>query len=374
MNKEHIMDAIGGLEDGLITETGAARDRAKKRKRIWATIGAAAASLAVVVGLFALNGRSKPHPVLQWDAHFAAEDYFKYSGANQTYSAENSLTRLPYAESRMFTDMREELEAEGVIPVIEADYFLCQANYNEDGSLYSLEISWNRRGYTLRVTAGPEEVPEITDCVAIELDAEGNVVEPTITVTERDGIPIIGEKPFPQTNRLTFQSDTGWYQITAPGSFTAADAAGLLDWLWEHPIDFDRFPMEAGDNYESLYENGELPNIPEVFTAHIPDFAALGYETEAQWLGLKNGEVYRFEGSYRSDTVPSLSWSVEGEPENADRERVAGDFADLTYDMVAKARAEGQNIYFTWDGYVIAMYVSDLATAEDMWTVIVSLR
>lgn len=132
--------------------------------------------------------------------------------------------------------------------------------------------------------------------------------------------------------------------------------------------------MDAGDRYDYLYENGELADIPAVFAAHTPDFAALGYETEAQWLTLKNDEPVYSEGSYRSASVPSLSWSVNAEPGYEDRERVVGELGELTYELVAEVRAQGQSIYFAWDGYVVAIYISDVGTAEDMWQIIKSVQ
>ena len=125
--------------------------------------------------------------------------------------------------------------------------------------------------------------------------------------------------------------------------------------------------MDAGDQYDHLYEEGGLADIPEAFAAHVPDLAALGYETEAQWLTLKNGEPVYFEGSYRSDGVPSLSWSVNAEPDYEDRRRVVGALEDLTYDLVAEIRSRDQNVYFTWDGYVVAVYIGNKGTADDLW-------
>ena len=158
-----------------------------------------------------------------------------------------------------------------------------------------------------------------------EINENGNILEPSVTVTERDGIQIVAEGRIDRGKTLTFQNDTGWYQIKGSGNDSYESVVVLLDWLWEHSIDFDRFTMDAGHKYDYLYENGCLADIPEAFAAHIPNLAALGYETEAQWLTLKNGEPVYFEGSYCSVNVPSLSWSVNAEPDYYDRERVVGE-------------------------------------------------
>ena len=382
MNRELLSDALNGLDEDLIEETDALRRRARSGKKRLLYWGAVAACLCVVLlgAWAALRPGTSGNPVLTWSSGFQAEDYFKYSGSDHggVSSSSDSETELPYAESRVFSDMRGELEAEGVIPVVETHpLFDCSAHYNEDGSLYSLELGWHLRGdgYSdLTITAGYQEVPQITDCVCIEIDEKGNVLEPTVTVTERDGILIVAEGRPERGKTMTFQNDTGWYQIRGSWNDSYASMAALLDWLWEHPIDFTRFPMDAGDKYDYLYANGGLADIPEVFTAHIPDLAALGYETEAQWLTLKNSDPVYFEGSYCSANIPSLSWSINAEPDYYDRERVVGELGDLTYELVAEVRSQGQDIYFTWDGYIIAVYISDIGTAEDLWQVIESVQ
>lgn len=379
MSSEVFSDALNDLDEDLIAETDRLRTRSSKRRRIrWAV--AAACVCAALLGVWTMLRTASPdRPVLVWHSGFEAEDYFKYSKFDQggtSSSTNQSLAEAPYAESRIFSDLRGELETEGIIPVVETHpLFDCSAHYNEDGSLYSLVLSWHLRGddYSdLSITAGYQEVPQITDCVAIAIDENGNILEPSVTVTERDGVQIVAEGRSNQGKTITFQNDTGWYQIEGSWNDSYESIVPLLDWLWEHPIDFDRFPMDAGDRYDSLYGDGGLADIPEAFAAHIPDFAALGYETEAQWLTLKNDEPVYFEGSYRSAGVPSLSWSVNAEPDYYDRERVVGELGELTYELVAEVRSQGQSIYFTWDGYVVAVYISKTGTAEDLWRVIES--
>lgn len=384
MKQELLSDALNDLDEDLIAETDKLRQRTKSGKKRLIRWGAAAACLCVVLlgAWVALRTDASGSPVLTWNSSFEAEDYFKYNKSDQgsALSSGNmdSQFERPYAESRVFSDLRGDLEAEGIIPVVETHpLFDCSAHYNEDGSLYSLELRWHQRGdgYSdLAIIAGYQEVPQITDCICIEIDENGNILEPSVTVTERDGVQIVAEGRLNQSKTMTFQNDTGWYQIKGSWNDSYASMVTLLDWLWEHPIDFDRFPMDAGDRYDYLYENGELADIPAVFAAHTPGFAALGYETEAQWLTLKNDEPVYFESSYCSASVPSLSWSVNAEPAYYDRERVVGELGELTYELVAEVRSQGQSIYFAWDGYVVAVYISDVGTAEDLWQIIKSVQ
>lgn len=384
MNQELLSDALDDLDEDLIAEADRLRQRtASGRKRLMRWGAAAACLCFVLLGLWAtLRTGASNHPVLIWNDDFQAEDYFKYSrsGTESVSFSEDADSQFmaPFAETRVFSDQREELEAEEVIPVVNTHpLFDCSAHYNDDGSLYSLELGWHRRDgdYSdLSITAGYQEVPQITDCIFVEIDENGNIMEPSVTVTERDGVPIVAEGRLNQSKTLTFRNDAGWYRIKGSWNDNYESVAALLDWLWEHPIDFTRFPMDAGDKYDHLYEEGGLADIPETFAAHVPDLAALGYETEAQWLTLKNGEPVYFEGSYRSSDVPSLSWSVNAEPDYEDRQRVVGKLEDLTYDMVAEIRSRDQNIYFTWDGYIVAVYIGSAGTAEDLWQVIRSAQ
>lgn len=381
MRQEQLSDALNDLDENLIAETDRLRQLTKSGKKRLIRWGAVAACLcAALFGVWATSRSNKSgNPVLIWNRDFEAKDYFKYSSADDADISSDADMEIepPYAESRWFSDMRENLESQGIIPVVETHpWFDCSAHYNEDGSLYSLDLRWHLRGdnYSdLTITAGYQEVPQIACCEEIEIDENGNILEPSVTVTERDGIPIIAEGRPGQGKTLTFQNDTGWYQIKGSWNDSYESMVALLDWLWEHPIDFDRFPMEAGDKYDNLYENGSLANIPEVFAAHTPDFAALGYETEAQWLTLKNGDPVYFEGSYCSASVPSLSWSINAEYSYYDLERIVGELEDLTYELVAEVRSREQSIYFTWDGYIIAIYISDVGTAEDLWQIIESV-
>ena len=57
-----------------------------------------------------------------------------------------------------------------------------------------------------------------------------------------------------------------------------------------------------------------------------------------------------------------------------DRERVVGELGELTYELVSKIRSQEQSICFTWDGYIIAVYISNVGTTEYLWQVIESVQ
>lgn len=55
------------------------------------------------------------------------------------------------------------------------------------------------------------------DTIIYEIDDNGNIIPPAVTVTERDGIQIIAEGKENWKKTITFQNDSGWYQMK--GSF-----------------------------------------------------------------------------------------------------------------------------------------------------------
>ena len=66
-----------------------------------------------------------------------------------------------------------------------------QAAYNGD-SLYKVEFRRMGRG-SLRLTAAPTALREISDVVLVPLDEQGNPRSPEATATIRDGVPIPAE-------------------------------------------------------------------------------------------------------------------------------------------------------------------------------------
>lgn len=186
----------------------------------------------------------------------AAADYFRFCEPADSAQVTQSEAILPDdgLERRDFSDQRAALEEAGVIPVIgdhpEVSFW---AKYNEDGSLQYAELLWMRRDeqglehYSdLRVRSGPEPVEIIQDCILIELDEDGNVIEPTVTVTERDGVNIVAEGHDGIEKTLTFRTEHGWYQISGSWNDDFEPVVALLDWFWAHPIDYGAFARENG--------------------------------------------------------------------------------------------------------------------------------
>lgn len=241
----------------------------------------------------------------------------------------------------IFSDRRGKFETNGVIPVIDSHLlFNLAARYNGDGSLYCVELFWGRRStdgvkdYSdLKVIAGFAEVPVVKDCIAVAVDEEGNILEPAVTVTERDGIQIIARGREDTEKSLTFQTDNGWYQISASWNDSYASLVEVFDWFWEHPLDFDLFPITAGDNYT----NSTIYETPDAFIEYLPDFESFGFVEESTYVSLKNGRPVHYEGYYVAHVAEemvknheyydatgytTMHWCVLGEPDIYDLDAV----------------------------------------------------
>jgi hypothetical protein len=263
--------------------------------------------------------------------------------------------------------------------------FDCAVNYNADGSIYSLNFLWHSRDpdvYSdLSITAGYQEVEKITDCIVVEVDDYGNIVAPAVTATERDGIRIVAEGNENRDKTLTFQNETGWYQIEGSWNDGYPSMAYLLDWVWEHPVDFTLFPIEAGDNITSA----TLEQMPYAFKGYIPDFAEYGYIHESDYLSLKNGVPYAYEGHFighvQEDIVKSgsyynvegwsiIHWCVLAAPDYYDLKNSLGDLSELTEQTVFDqfdSAGNQERISFTWDGLLIIVYSNN---ARDLWEIL----
>lgn len=250
--------------------------------------------------------------------------------------------------------------------------FTCSANYFSDGSFYSLIVTWDRRGDgeygSLSVTAGYQELEmPVCDQIEIEVDENGNIIEPAITVTERQGVQIVARGNENRKKTLTFENNYGWYQIEGSWNNSYSDIIALLDWFWEHPIDFERFPMEQGDHY--TYE--PFSDDSDIFSAYLPDIKTLGYQVEQEMIWLKNGKPCSFDGYYMSDSMPGFSWHIDTEPDYYERQEVLGDFESLTVESITDAMEEECNcVRFTRDGYVISVYINSGGTPEILWEII----
>lgn len=362
--------AMNGASDAQLEQ------RRFPMKKLLAGLAAAAACLVLILALLRPQSQTagKPH-VLQWEEGFAAADYFAFNegGAASPSSSDSILAdaAVPYSESRSFSDERALLEAEGVLPAMpDHPLFSCQANFMEDGSLYSLSISWSIRGTreeysTLGILMGYEEVPRIEDCIVVAVDEEGNILEPQVTVTLRDGVHIVAEGWERGSKTLTFRREEGWYQIEGSFNDSYEDITTLLDWVWEHPIDLQRF-LEGGDSFDYVH----LSELPGAFSGVIPDFAALGYPIEQELVTLKNGEPYAFDGIYeKADS--NLYWCIYTEPDHYVQQEMLGELSELTQEQVLAALEEEGSLVFLWNGFHIKLYCRDPQVG---WELLASLE
>ena len=252
MRGKDLLDKLEGIDPAFIE---AADAPAPKRPRAWLKWAAAAACLALaVLAVFVLRTpEAAPQNPQQWSADMTAADYFRFCEPGDSAQSD-AMMPDDGLEMRDFSDQRAALEEAGVIPVIddhpEVSFF---TKYNEDGSLQYVWLWWMRRdeqgleNYSdLRVLSGPRPVEIIEDCILIELDEDGNVIEPTVTVTERDGVSIVAEGHEGIEKTLTFQTEHGWYQISGSWNDDFEPVVALLDWFWAHPIDYGAFAMENG--------------------------------------------------------------------------------------------------------------------------------
>ena len=390
MKSEILYSAIGAIDNELLLRCESSK---KKPGNAWIKYSSLAACLCLaVLGAYLLlrPTASEPtgKPVLQWSPTFSASDYFKYSNnlenSGAGSSSDKSLAYVPWAFTRSFGDTRGQLEAEGVIPVMsEHPLFHCEARYNEDESIYSLIISWHIRGslddYSdLTITAGYHEIEQIQDCMSVGLDENGNIVEPAVTVTQRDGVLIVAEGYEHGKKTITFQNQYGWYQIEGSFNDSYAPLAQLLDWFWEHPIDFERFPAEEGD----FYTYSTLNEHPDAFAGYVPDFVAFGFVAEQELLSFKNDEPYYFEGHYVAHAPEALVrennyyniegwtyiwWCIKSDPDYYDHQNSLGELDTLTEQSILEVAENSGYFGFFWRDYFIHGYTN---TPQELWIVL----
>lgn len=377
---ETLFCGITNISDAVINEAASGALPAKRAPWVkWGAVAACACLLATGAFVLARRGGTDSPAVLQWSAGFRPEQYFQYNygGTEQGGSSSIDSSAIPYAQTRSFSDARAQLEAEGVIPRMENHPLLyCGAHYNADGSFYSIEFVWSRRGtmddYSdLKVTAGYQEVPALEDCIYVETDGEGNILEPAVTVTERDGVQIVAEGRENRNKSLTFETDSGWYRIEGSFNDGYAAVAELLDWFWEHPIDFARFPIEAGDAYDYV----PLADCPDAFSEYLPDFAAFGFTELETHVTLKNGAPVALEGHYTTESgeegAERMHWCITAEPDYYDLERAIGTLEALTEAQVYDALAEGSSVAFLQGNCCVIVFPQE---ATEAWALIASLR
>ncbi|MCH5353339.1 MAG: hypothetical protein J1E06_07730 [Acutalibacter sp.] len=379
-----------------------------KKKIVWVKWAAAAACLCLVLaGAFGLSQGDQIDPLpsasseiktetdppfkdtaekdshtntLQmWHEGYRAEDYFKFCDTAEEATEQNmdyAIDALKW-QTRDFADWREKLERAGVIPVINSHReFNLQARYDDFGNLYAVTLLWSIRGDTieeysdLTVTVGHEEVEMIRCCIEVGVDDDGNVLEPTVTVTERDGVQIVARGGENTGKTLTFQNENGWYQISGSWNDSYQPVAELLDWFWEHPLDLEQFPMESGDEYSLA----SFEEMSDAFRGILPDFDALGFSQEETGSGLvlKNGMPVRFEGRYRKETT--VTWCIAAEPGFYELEGCLGDLETLTREQVFSALEEDWKIEFLQDGLLVTVYPDDPNDPAEAWELIESLQ
>ena len=328
-------------------------------------------------------------PVLQWSAAFSANDYFKYSDGLENSvvnsSSDMSVASYPWAFVRSFTGAREQLEADGVIPIMtEHPQFYCEAHYNEDSSIYSLVLSWHIRGGSLEeysdltITAGYHEIVQIQDCLSIAVDENGNIIEPAVTVTQRDGVLIVAEGYEYGKKTVTFQNQYGWYQIEGSFNDSYTPIVLLLDWFWENPIDFEYFPADAGDTFTF----STLDEHPDAFEGYIPDFAAFGFIAEQQALTLRNDVPCSFEGHYVAHAPEKLVkesnyydvegwtyiwWCIRSGPDFYPLQNSLGEQYNLTEQSILGIAETGGYFGFNWNDFYIEGYTN---TPQELWMIL----
>lgn len=397
MKKEELFEAIGDIDEKYITE--ASRKDKKNRLPSWSKWIAVAASFCLIIGemLFGMN-RTKNHKIQSWDSSFTPKQYFRYCKGDENPDSftNGSDCVTPYADSRYFTSKRTFYEENEVIPVIKTHpMFSLIARYNKDGSLYRVEISWNQRDLNgrgrysdLTVIAGTDEVFQTMDCDLYHVNPDGTIDDDVVTVTERDEIQIVARGSEKQKKTISFMNSSGYYQISGSWNDSYEDVVGLLEWFWEHPIDFTRFTMDAGDRY--TYTN--LCEMPEAFESDLPDFEKYGFLCEDSSVTLKNDVPLSMEAHYISNVTKDqamngeytlgengctkIHWCIDTEPNYYEEEECIGTLENLTKEQVLKLMPPDEittetKIQFKQGDYVVTIYASDL---EQAWNLIESIQ
>jgi hypothetical protein len=192
-----------------------------------------------------------------------------------------------------------------------------------------------------------------------------------VTVTERDGVQIVAEGRENQNKTLTFQNDTGWYQIEGSWNDSYESVAELLDFVWEHPVDFDRFDKSLG----AEYTYSDLTEYPDALADYIPNFDAIGYTLGENYVGLKDGEPIRFEGHYFADINDSqtvIHWCVDMEADYYYQFESLGDISVLTEEIITKTLSEGSSFAFNMGDTFIQVYAKE-PQAHNAWLMVKTL-
>ncbi|MBS7370365.1 MAG: hypothetical protein KIG62_09575, partial [Oscillospiraceae bacterium] len=270
MKEEMLFEILSDVDEKYIA--GAREARRRKRVPVWGSVAAAACVCLIAGGVICGVNMRGENRIQTWNPSFTAKEYFRHSGGSNGEASADSIADADviFFGSRLFSDNRKMYEENNAIPTIETHpLFNAVAYYDNDGSFQSITMSWHRRDadglkhYSdLSVTAGFDEVKFIEDCICIEVDEKGNIIEPAVTVTERDGVQIVAKGGENREKTITFKNEHGWYQIS--GSFLDSYEAvvELYEWFWEHPLDFSQFAMENGAEYTYT----TLDEAPDAFS------------------------------------------------------------------------------------------------------------
>ncbi|MBE5948192.1 MAG: hypothetical protein E7261_04085 [Lachnospiraceae bacterium] len=389
MRKEDFCDVLADINENYVKEARMPMVKSKKNTWVkWVAIAAVCLCIVSAIGItyIVTSDKEENNNVLKWSEGFVAEDYFKYNKyeVSSTGPAVDGSVIAPYAETRYFSDYRTEFEMNGVIPTL-SDYpeYEFTAQYNEDGSIYSVRFFWAQRSENynsyMELTAGYQEEKIIRDCI----DAKAGPDNPYVTVTERAGIQIVARRYRGGIKTLTFQDGEIWYQIKFGWKCTYDDAVRILDWIWEHPIDFNLFTIDRGTEIT----RSNLEEMPEAFSEYIPDFSELfDYVCADNFINLKDGEPYEFQGSFFSDvkvlgeydTSTRISWYIYAQPDYYVLQRCMGDISEITEQLVTDIFSEISDFTYT-DGEIIFMKDNYLIwvsgkDADIVWHAIESLK
>ncbi len=386
MRGDEFLDKMELINHDLIE----AADAPPMKRNHWIKWGAIAACLCLILGgttVFMNNQQNSKAPVLTWDSAFQPSDYFRYNDKNSGINTSSSIdsSAIEFSAERYFSDYRKNMENSQIIPALpDHPLFNCIAKYNNDNSIYSVTFSWHQQGDTysnLSIVAGTQEVKQIQDCIAVEIDEDGNIVPPAVTVTERDGIKIVAEGSKNSYKTITFQNSTGWYQISGSGYDSYESMTKLLDWLWEHPINFENFAIEKGSEITSSTINEH----PEVFSNVLPHFEDYGYLLGENHLLFKDGKPLDYEGHYYNgitqDLIDSgeylfqdgwteIHWCITTEPDYYDLQASLGELSSLSEQQVKDLLNTDGKISFMLNGYMIKIYSRD---SDIVWNMLVSL-
>lgn len=255
MNVNNLYNGITGIRDAYILEALETKPGKRRQRWVhWAAVAACGCLVLAGIAMFLSRQESASTGTRMWSQNFPAEDYFPGRTQSAGTTTDSMLPESDiFVQTRDFSGQRTQLEQEGVIPAMEShNIFECQADYDAAGAIGFVTISWHNRdsadAYSdLSILVSRQPMEAADDCVSVALDENGNPVERQTTVTQRDGIQILGDENPVGTKTLSFQLDGCWYRITGSWNNSYTSVVALLDWIWEHPIALERFSMDSGD-------------------------------------------------------------------------------------------------------------------------------